>query len=98
MFLPGQPAVLEPPLNDIWTVPGEEQQLEAFHKADRDEFRATNDPVEYYIRQQNRDFILAVGENREPLVTAREGRKTVELFTAIYRSTKSGNHTLAFVE
>jgi len=88
MFLPGQPAVLEPPLNDIWTIPGEEQQLPGLHIADRAEFNATNDPVEYYVRQQNRDFIVAVSENREPLVTAKEGRKTVELFTAIYRSSK----------
>jgi predicted dehydrogenase len=88
MFLPGQPAVPEPPLNDIWTVAGEEQLLPAFHKADKDEFNATADPVEWYVRQQNRDFIMAVAENREPLVTAAAGRKTVELFTALYQSSK----------
>ncbi|WP_207510251.1 Gfo/Idh/MocA family protein [Longitalea luteola] len=87
MFLPGRSTVLEPPLNDIWTIPGEEQQLQTFHDADRAEFNAV-DPVEYYVRQQNRDFIRAVAENREPLVTAKEGRKTVELFTALYRSSK----------
>jgi predicted dehydrogenase len=88
MFLPGKSTVLEPPLNEIWTIPGEEQQLQAFHDADRAEFNAVKDPVEYYVRQQNRDFIVAVAENREPLVTAKEGRKTVELFTALYRSSK----------
>jgi predicted dehydrogenase len=88
MFLPGQPAVIEPPLNDLWTVPGEEQQLDRFNAADRVEFFKTANPVEFYVRAQNRDFIMAVAENREPLVTAKEGRKTVELFTAIYQSTK----------
>jgi len=87
MFIAGQSSILEPPLNDIWTVPGEEQMLPAWHKADTDEFNA-GDPVEFYIRQQNRDFILAITENRQPLVTAEEGRKTVELFTALYRSMK----------
>jgi UDP-N-acetyl-2-amino-2-deoxyglucuronate dehydrogenase len=87
MFLPGQSAIMEAPLNDIWTVPGDEQQLEIWRAADTAEFNAT-DPVEYYVRQQNRDFIVAIAENREPLVTAREGRKTVEIFTALYRSMK----------
>lgn len=87
MFLPGQSTITEPPLNDIWTIPGEELQLQTFRAEDTAEFNAT-DPVEYYIRQQNRDFLLAITENREPLVTAREGRKTVELFTALYRSMK----------
>ena len=87
MFLPGQSTIAEPPLNDIWTIPGEEQHLQTFRAEDTAEFNAT-DPVEYYVRQQNRDFIVAIAENRGPLVTAKEGRKTVELFTALYRSSK----------
>jgi predicted dehydrogenase len=87
MFLPGQSTIAEPPLNDIWTIPGEEQRLQTFRAEDTAEFNAS-DPVEYYVRQQNRDFIVAIAENREPLVTASEGRKTVELFTALYRSHK----------
>lgn len=87
MFLPGQSTIQEPPLNDIWTVPGEEQHLQTWRAEDTAEFNGT-DPVEFYIRQQNRDFIISITENREPLVTAREGRKTVELFTAVYRSMK----------
>jgi UDP-N-acetyl-2-amino-2-deoxyglucuronate dehydrogenase len=88
MFLPGQSTILEAPLNDLWTVPGDEQQLKTWHAEDTAEFNA-GDPVEYYIRQQNRDFIVAVAENREPLVTGNQGRKTVELFTALYRSMKT---------
>jgi predicted dehydrogenase len=88
MFLPGQPAVPEPPLNDMWTIAGEEQLLPAFRTGDISEFNATGDPVEFYVRQQQRDFILAIAENRQPLVTAAAGRKTVQLFNAIYRSTK----------
>jgi predicted dehydrogenase len=37
---------------------------------------------------QIQDFIRAILEDRPPMVTGKEGRKTVELFTAIYRSQK----------
>jgi UDP-N-acetyl-2-amino-2-deoxyglucuronate dehydrogenase len=32
--------------------------------------------------------LAAISNNSDPLVTGEEGRKTVELFTAIYRSTR----------
>ena len=32
------------------------------------------------------DFLDAVSEDREPLVGAEDGRRVVELFTAVYRS------------
>lgn len=87
MFLAGQSPILEPPLNDIWTIPGEEALLPQFQEADTKEFHSVN-AVEYYMELQNRDFMRAVIEDREPLVTAAEGRKTVELFTALYQSMK----------
>jgi predicted dehydrogenase len=34
------------------------------------------------------DFISAIKTNKEPSVTGEAGRRTVELFTAIYRSTR----------
>ena len=42
--------------------------------------------MSYYHQRQIRDFLLAVLQDRQPLITGEEGRKTVELFTAIYRS------------
>lgn len=42
----------------------------------------------YYHREQIKDFLEAVQSGKKPLVDATEGRRTVELFTAIYRSTK----------
>jgi len=35
---------------------------------------------------QIEDFLCAILEDREPLVTGEDGRRTVEIFTAIYRS------------
>jgi predicted dehydrogenase len=87
MFVAGMPSVVEPPKNDLWTIPGEEDNREIWEKEDTDFFK-TIDPIGYYLGLQDRDFIVSVIENKEPLVTAREGRKTVELFQAIYQSSK----------
>jgi UDP-N-acetyl-2-amino-2-deoxyglucuronate dehydrogenase len=88
MFIAGQSTIQEPPLNDLWTIPGEETQLAGWHKADTEQFNSV-DPVVYYIEQQNRDFVHAVQNHRNPLVTGQEGRKTVEIFTALYRSMRA---------
>ncbi|MBN2348651.1 MAG: Gfo/Idh/MocA family oxidoreductase [Bacteroidales bacterium] len=87
MFIAGQSSVLEPPVNDIWTVPGEESLLEKWNKEDSDFFNRI-DAAEYYIGLQINDFLAALIEGREPSVSGKEGRKTVELFTAIYRSNR----------
>ncbi len=87
MFLPGRSGITEPPLNDIWTVPGEEGLLDQWKQEDTDLFNSVN-AVEYFVRLQQQDFITALQENRSPMVTGREGRKTVELFQAIYKSNK----------
>ncbi|MEO5562228.1 MAG: Gfo/Idh/MocA family oxidoreductase [Chitinophagaceae bacterium] len=87
MFVAGMPSVVEPPVNDTWTIPGEEALLAKWNKEDVAFFK-TIDPIGYYMRLQNRDFILSVIENRPPLVTGEEGRKTVEIFSAIYKSSE----------
>lgn len=87
MFIAGQTSVLEPPVNDIWTIPGEENAPEMWKQQDQELFNRF-DATEYYIGLQVNDFIEAIQEKREPLVTGDEGRKTVELFTAIYRSNR----------
>lgn len=89
MFLPGQPAVLEAPHNDIWTVDGEAHLVDGFRRADEEEF-ARIDDVAHYHRLQIEDFLEAVADGRPPLVTGEDGRATVELIQAIYRSADSG--------
>jgi UDP-N-acetyl-2-amino-2-deoxyglucuronate dehydrogenase len=85
MFIAGMTSVLEPPVNDLWTVPGEEHLLEQWQAEDRATFDAI-DPTKHYHFLQVQDFMQATREDRDPMVTGEEGRKTVELFTAIYRS------------
>src|SRR5512139_17185 len=39
MFIAGMSSVTEPPVNDVWKVPGEEDRLESWQKEDADFFR-----------------------------------------------------------
>lgn len=87
MFIAGMTNVLEPPVNDLWSVPGEERMLAKWVEADSAHFN-TIDPMVYYMERQIEDYLQALTNNTEPLVTGEEGRRTVELFTAIYRSTR----------
>jgi len=87
MFIAGMSSVLEPPVNDLWTVPGEEQLLEGWVREDSELFERI-DPTVYYMERQLEDYLQALDKNSEPLVSGIVGRRTVELFTAIYRSTR----------
>ncbi len=87
MFIAGMTGVTEPPVNDLWTIPGEENLLKKWVKQDT-EFYNRHDPTVFYMQCQIEDFIHALKDKREPAVTGKDGKKTVELFTAIYRSTR----------
>ncbi|AWM38430.1 putative oxidoreductase YcjS [Gemmata obscuriglobus] len=86
-FIAGVSTIAEPPLTDLWTVPGEEGLLTAFQAEDRERFASVNATVHYHALQI-RDFVLAVREGRPPLVTGEAGRAVVELFSAIYQSSR----------
>lgn len=88
MFIAGMSNILEPPVNDLWTVPGEEQLLKKWIKEDSDFFLSLKNPMEYYHERQIEDFLQSLIEGRKPLITGEDGRVTVEIFTAIYRSTR----------
>jgi predicted dehydrogenase len=87
MFIAGKTGIAEPPVNDLWTIPGEEKMLEEWIREDTYIFNNC-DPTVYYMKCQIEDFINAIKNKSEPLVTGEDGRRTVELFTAIYRSTR----------
>jgi UDP-N-acetyl-2-amino-2-deoxyglucuronate dehydrogenase len=89
MFIAGSTGIAEAAFNDIWTIPGE-GQMPAKWKAEDAELFASVDPMEHFHRLQVRDFLRALMEGRPPLATAADGRRTVELFTAIYRATRDG--------
>ena len=88
-FIAGVSKIAEPPLNDVWTVPGEEHRLAEFQAEDRARFASTDATVHYHALQIA-DFLRAVREGRPPLVTGEAGRAVVELIAAIYRSSREG--------
>jgi predicted dehydrogenase len=85
MFIAGMTGVSEPPVNDLWTVPGEEDKLKEWVVKDTEIFNNC-DPTVKYMQCQIEDYLDALENNREPSVTGEDGRRVVELFTAIYRS------------
>ena len=85
MFIAGMSSITEPPINDLWTVPGEQELLKKWQKEDSEFFLSIN-PMEYYHQLQISEFLTAVIKSHDPLITGEEGRKTVEIFTALYRS------------
>lgn len=87
-FIAGVSTIAEPPLNDLWTVPGEEHLLAEFQMTDRAHFQAI-DPVAYYHALQIQNFLQAIRAGRPPLVTGEDGRAVVEIFSAIYESNRN---------
>jgi predicted dehydrogenase len=87
MFVSGMTARVDPPINDLWTVPGEESLLAHWQAEDR-KLAETVNVMTHFHHLQIQDFVQAILEDRDPMVTGEEGRKTVELFTAIYRAQK----------
>jgi predicted dehydrogenase len=85
MFIAGMSPIAEPPLNDLWTVPGESGLLEKWNREDTELFSRMN-AMEHYHRVQIQDFLDSILEDRAPSITGEDGRRTVEVFNAIYRS------------
>ncbi len=83
-FISGVTTEVEAPYNDLWTIPGDEKELEQWREADR-EMAKSHNPLFHFHELQIADFLEAILKDRKPLVDGRDGRKTVELFTAVYR-------------
>jgi UDP-N-acetyl-2-amino-2-deoxyglucuronate dehydrogenase len=90
MFVAGMSSILEPPVNDLWTVPGEEHLLQQWVKEDSDFFNELPNQMDYFHERNIEDFLQSILEGRPPMITGEDGRVTVEIFTAIYRSTRDG--------
>lgn len=88
-FIAGMTPIAEPPLNDLWTIPGEEHHLEVFQAEDRTRFAAI-DATAHYHMLQIQDFLRAILEDRPPKVAGDDGRSVVALVQAIYRSNREG--------
>ena len=87
MFIAGMTTITEPPVNDLWTVPGAAGRLEEWQREDAVLFRSI-DPIQHFHERQLEDFLEAVAHGTRPLVDGEEGRKTVAIIEAIYRSSQ----------
>lgn len=85
MFIAGRSGVLEPPYNDLWTVPGEEGLLDGWRREDA-AFFAGIDPTWYFFSKQIDDFAAALRKGRKPAVTGEDGLETVRIMEGIYRA------------
>lgn len=83
MFIAGMSEIEEAPYNDIWNI--EPDAMETYKAQDEAYFKAHD--MLHYHKLQIEDFLQAVANGTKPLVDAKEGRRTTELFTAIYQST-----------
>ncbi len=88
MFIAGRSGIAEPPVNDLWTIPGEEALLATFRQQDEAFFK-TIDPTTYFFSRQIDDFARAINEGSRPMVTGEDGRETVRIIEGIYRSGRS---------
>jgi predicted dehydrogenase len=76
---------VEPPINHLWTVPGESQLLEKWQAQDR-ELAGQSDVMTHYHQLQIEDFVQSILENRSPEVSAETAKSVVEVFAAIYKN------------
>ncbi|MFZ4440010.1 MAG: Gfo/Idh/MocA family protein [Syntrophales bacterium] len=85
MFIAGMSGILEPPYNDLWTIPGQESMLPVW-RAEDEAFFSKIDPTWYFFALQIAEFSESARAGRPPAVTGEDGRETVTIFEGIYRS------------
>jgi len=85
MFIAGRSTVAEPPVNDLWTIEGEQALLQAFRQQDEAFFK-TIDATTWFFSRQIDDMARAIIDGKRPLVSGEDGRETVRIIEGIYRS------------
>jgi len=88
MFIAGMSGVLEPPYNDIWTIPGQEKMIEVWKREDG-EFFSKIEPTWYFFSLQIDDFAQAAAAGTRPKVTGEDGMEAVKIIEGIYSSAKT---------
>ncbi len=89
MFIAGRSGVLEPPFNDIWTVPGQEKLLDTW-KAEDAAFFSKMDATWYFFARQIESFASSIMSGQPLMVTGEDGMQVVRIIEGIYRSKESG--------
>lgn len=90
MFIAGKGGLAETPINDMWTIAGEQALLETFKQQDEAFFK-TIDASSYFFARQIEDVVRAIQGKTKPLITGEDGRETVKMIEGIYRSGREHN-------
>ena len=88
MFIAGMSNITEPPLNDLWTIPGEEELLDKFRAEDEAFFKATEakgSATVYFFTRQLEDLCGALLEGKAPPTSGEDGRETVKFIETMYK-------------
>jgi predicted dehydrogenase len=88
MFIAGMSTITEPPLNDLWTIPGEEKLLDKFRAEDGAFFKTINATV-YFFTLLLEDYCRAIQDGTPPPTTGEDGRETVKFIETMYRMGKA---------
>ena len=72
-------------VNDLWSIPGEGELREQWFQEDD----GVKGFPQFHIAQIG-DFLEAVRDDREPAVTGKEARKSLEIILAVYESSRTG--------
>ena len=78
-----------PARTDLWTIPGEEDELEGWADADAAELEGV-DLATHFHALQLRDIVTALGDGRQPPVDPREARRAVALMVGIAEAARLG--------
>jgi predicted dehydrogenase len=89
MFIAGMSSIVEPPLNDLWTIEGEKNLLDKFRAEDEAFFKTINPTVHFFTCQID-DFCGAIREGRSPAATGEQGRETVKFIETLLKNGRPG--------
>lgn len=89
MFIAGMSGITDPPINDLWTIPGEEGNLDLW-KAEDSKFFSTIDATWYFFQKQEEEYAKSLLTGEKMMSDGIEGMETVRLIEGIYKSQKSG--------
>jgi len=90
MFVAGMSSIVEPPLNDLWTIESEKELLDKYRTEDEAFFKMINPTVHFFTCQID-DFCSAIMDGRSPLSTGEQGRETVRFIETLLKSGKPVN-------
>jgi predicted dehydrogenase len=93
MFIAGMSNITEPPLNDLWTIPGEEKLLDTYRAEDEALFNRINarpgGAAAYFFSLQLEDFCNSIRNGLPPAANGYDGWETVKFIETLYRIGKN---------